>query len=189
MKLRWCAGLLLFLFWLLIPLPAAQAHAGLVSSTPSAGEQLAALPSQVRLEFEEDLLAIGGTKTNILTVTDSQGNEIDVKNSKLDGRILSVGIKPLNMTGKFTVNWRVVSGDGHPIQGSFQFEVSSVGSPLASSSPTADKTPEAILSKTVSEENIWQRYGSRILVLIAFLIAFSIWIGFKRMEVRARLKN
>src|SRR5487761_2511824 len=130
MRLRRAFAFALFLsfFW---P-PSAQAHADLVTSSPPVGAHLKALPSKVSVTFDGNLLSIGGAKTNVLAVTDANGNEIDAKNSRLNGATLTVDLNPVSTTGVFVVSWRVVSGDGHPEQSSYNFTVngpSSISAP------------------------------------------------------------
>ena len=159
------------------PIPLAQAHAELVSSTPSIGANLAALPSQVSVTFDNTLLNIGGSRTNVLVVRNSRGVEIDAKNSTVSGARLTVGLLPMPMNDKFSVNWRVVAGDGHPEVGSYQFTVgnnSAVPSPMPSRSPSSTYIPISVT------QNFWSNQGSWLLLLAGFLSAIGIWIQFER---------
>lgn len=166
-------GLLLTLFWL--PTPAAQAHAELVSSIPAVGSHVSALPSQVSVTFDGALLTLDGAKTNVLIVKDPQGSEIDAKNSNVSGATLTVGINPTAMSGKFLVSWRVVSGDGHPEEGLYQFTVGDVQS-ATGSSQSAIETPIPI----AAGPNFWKRYETRLLLLLGFVLAVGIWFRFER---------
>lgn len=176
--------MILLLLPFLLPTSIANAHTGLVSSVPSAEQELDSLPSHVILEFEEDLLSIGGEKTNVITVTDSQGDQVDTGKAELSGRKLSVGISSSESRGDFTVTWRVVSGDGHPIQGSFKFSVKATASTSASS-PSVIESPSGAGAAKESQSSTWDRYGSRIFVLTATLIAYLFWVRIKRREIRS----
>jgi len=168
-------ALLFSLFW--IPTPWAQAHAELVTSNPAVGSHLVALPSTVSVTFDGNLLTIGGAKTNVLTVTDPGGKEIDAKNSRVSGATLSVDVKPVTARGEFMVSWRVVSGDGHPEQSSYRF---TVDSPSSITNPTS--TPVALPTPAPSSQgsDFWTRYRIRLLLLLGLAIAVGIWIGFER---------
>lgn len=170
----------------LLPLPSAQAHAQLVGSNPVAGAHLDALPTQVEVTFDANLLNIGSAQTNVLVVKDSQGRQIDAKNSHVSGATLSVGVSPVVVTGDFTVSWRVVSGDGHPEEGSYQFTVnkgtaSAVPAPSTSMAP-ATSTP--VQHRTKSD--FWTSYGTRLLLLLAAALGVGIWFRFER--ARRKLK-
>ncbi len=172
--------LFLSVFW--IPSPLAQAHAELVTSNPPAGAQLRALPSQVAVTFDGNLLTIGGAKTNTLTVTDSTGKEIDAKNSRVSGATLTVDLNPTSTTGEFVVSWRVVSGDGHPERSSYRF---TVNGPTIISRSTP--TPTALPSPTsqTNGPDFWARYGTRLILALGLIIAIGIWIGFERARRKA----
>jgi len=164
-----------------IPLPSASAHDDLVTATPAKGDQLATLPAQVTLEFGENLLALGEAKTNVLIVRDANGVQIDKSDSKVSGRFLTVSLNSTDYGGTFTVSWRVVSGDGHPVEGSYQFSTpTSVAiSPVVTIAPKPNTTLEVKKEKEVS---FWNRYESRILLGFTLLIALLIWMRFKFLE-------
>lgn len=170
--------LVILILWFGAPISSASAHADLVAATPGRGAHLTALPSQVKLEFEENLLSLGNAKTNIVTVTDSAGREIEKADSKLSGRFLTVSLNPAGVSGTFTVNWRVVSGDGHPVKGSYQFSVGSATQVAPSPIPTTG-------SPTDVKESLWNQYEPRILLGIGALIALFIWARFKFLEKKS----
>lgn len=164
-----------------IPMPWAQAHAELVSSNPVVGAHLDSLPKKIVVTFDGNLLTIGGAKTNVMMVKDPQGHQIDAKNSQVSGATLSVDLSPVTTTGQFEVSWRVVSSDGHPEAGSYQF---TVGQATASATPS----PSELSSPTpsTSNEGFWTRYGTRLLLVLVGALAIGIWARFER--VRRRLK-
>jgi len=167
-------GLLTTLLWL--PVPLAQAHAELVSSNPAVGAHLNALPSQVEVTFDGNLLTIGGAKTNVLIVKDPQGRQIDAVNSHVSGATLSVDVKPNTASGEFTVSWRVVSSDGHPEEGSYQF---TVGQVAASAVPTPSVSTSVPVA-TNPDQDFLHRYGTRLLLLFGAALAVGIWVRFER---------
>lgn len=180
MRFRLILPLSLLAALTVLPLPLAQAHAELVSSNPVAGAHLEALPTQVEVTFDGNLLNIGSAKTNVLVVKDSEGLQIDAKNSHVTGAKLSVDVTPVTTNGVFTVSWRVVSSDGHPEEGSYQF---SVGQVTSSAAPTTEATMAPATSTPVQyapKESFWARYGTRLLLLLAAFIAVGIWIRFER---------
>lgn len=150
------------LLWL--PLPSAQAHAELVSANPAVGSHLDSLPSQVTVTFDGNLLVIGGSKTNVLMVKDSQGVQIDAGDSKVSGATMIVDLNPVSTSGKFTVSWRVVSSDGHPEVSSYQF---TVGTPIASVTPAPVKISQST--------DFWTRYGTRLVLFFAAVAAVAVW--------------
>lgn len=178
--------LVVLILWIGLPLPSAFAHAGLISSTPGGGAHLTVLPSQVKLEFGENLLTLGDAQPNVLVVKDPDGVQIDKSDSSISGRFFFVSLNSSNKGGTFTVDWRIVSEDGHPVEGSFQFSVESspTVTPVVSPSPTLSPSPIASTDEIADDEEIsfWKQYQSRILLGIVFLAAIIIWIRFKRLN-------
>jgi hypothetical protein len=180
------ALLVSIILWFGMPLPSAFAHAGLVSSTPESGAHLTVLPSQVKLEFGENLLTLGDAQTNVLVVNDPDGVQVDKLDSSISGRFLFVSLNPSSKDGTFTANWRIVSEDGHPVEGSFQFSVRSsptvtpVVTPAQSATPTLSAASE--VTAEYEEASFWEQYQSRILLGVLFLAAVTIWVRFKRVS-------
>ncbi|CAN2202546.1 CopC domain containing protein [Candidatus Nanopelagicaceae bacterium] len=101
----------------------AEAHSTLVSSIPKSGTTLGVVPNLVTLTFNEKLLVIPGEQPNSLTVANSSGQSITTGPLKINGSKISITLKSKKSTGKFTVAYRVVSADGHPISGKYFFTV------------------------------------------------------------------
>ena len=184
MKRTRTALLVVLILWIGLPLPLAFAHAGLVSSTPKSGARLTALPTEVKLEFGENLLTLGDAQTNVMVVKDPDGVQIDRSDSSISGRFLSASLDPSDKGGTFTVDWRIVSEDGHPVEGSYQFSVESSPTVTAvvSPSPTISSSSIASTQEIADGEktNFWKQYQSRILLGVLFLVAIIIWIRFKK---------
>lgn len=104
---------------------AASAHAELTGSNPVADSVIGMLPPSVELTFGEPLMVVAGSEAaNQVTVTNADGKRIDKKTTTVTDRVASVELDTAAGDGKYTVAYRVVSEDGHPIDGKFQFEVS-----------------------------------------------------------------
>ncbi|MHC6232038.1 copper resistance CopC family protein [Arthrobacter sp. MMS24-T111] len=96
---------------------AAQAHDVLVSSDPANGSTVSTVPVKVGLTFDHTPIAIN----SIVRVEDSTGtDQADGPVSIVDNQVTQA-VKQGAPSGKYTVVWRVVSSDGHPIEGTFTF--------------------------------------------------------------------
>ncbi|WP_246839864.1 copper resistance CopC family protein [Pseudarthrobacter sp. NIBRBAC000502771] len=95
----------------------AQAHDALESSNPANGSTVSAMPAKVELTFDHTPIAIN----SIVRVEDATGaDQADGPVQIVDNQV-SQPVKPGAPQGKYTVVWRVVSSDGHPIEGTFTF--------------------------------------------------------------------
>ena len=104
----------------------AGAHARLVASDPPAGATLDRPPAAVTLRFNEPVEgALGGVR-----VLGSDGERADGGRAELaeGGKVLRAAL-PGDLQGAYLVAWRVVSADGHPVQGAFTFTVGSAAPP------------------------------------------------------------
>jgi methionine-rich copper-binding protein CopC len=101
--------------------PSASAHAQLTSSNPGVNKTIKSIGEFVWVEFDGDLMVFGDKNPNVITVTDAKKKRVDAGGSLVGGARLSTRIKPGLKSGKYLVSYRVVSEDGHPVQGSFFF--------------------------------------------------------------------
>lgn len=124
----------------------ATAHAELVEASPAADSLIGALPEYVDLTFGENIMTLDGSEgSNIITVIDSNGAKVDDETIVVNAAVVSVGIKPGFGNGSYTVTYRVVSEDGHPIEGSYKFEVGEAAQTnviAPAPSPSASHTDE-----------------------------------------------
>jgi methionine-rich copper-binding protein CopC len=123
MKFRLFASLMLALVTAvtLTALPAT-AHEQLVDQEPKAGQILEAGISEVRLSFSDDLMSLENSAGSEIVILDSNQNPINNGCAVVDGRTATARAD-IDRPGSYQVGWRVVSGDGHPISGSFSFVV------------------------------------------------------------------
>jgi methionine-rich copper-binding protein CopC len=99
----------------------ASAHAQLTSSVPTKNQTIKVLPSLVWLEFDGDLLSFEEKQINRLTVTNAKKVRVDIGGPIVGGARISTKLKAGLPSGKYLVSYRVVSGDGHPVSGSYSF--------------------------------------------------------------------
>lgn len=129
---------LLFTIGVAVP---ASAHTQLIGVDPAEGATVAA-DGTVTLTFSEDLLAIGAEAT----VTDSAGVA-----TKLEVRFPTPSsaqvVLPSMAGGNLTLAWRVVAGDGHPVEGTLAYVADAPAQP---SPPPASATPSATASAAVT---------------------------------------
>ena len=112
---------------------AASAHAVLLSTDPAEGSVVAARPGRVTLAFGEAVQL----PPNAVRVFDPGGIEVDDQRAELtgaNGRTVGIGLRPGAELGTYTVAWRVISADTHPVSGAFTF---SVGHPSATAPASA----------------------------------------------------
>jgi methionine-rich copper-binding protein CopC len=99
----------------------ATAHTELLSSDPAAGSVVETWPSEISLTFNEELQSIGAEKSNFVVVNNAVGDQISADDEKLTGSTIKVSLDPNTIEGPVLVYYRVVSADGHAVEGEYTF--------------------------------------------------------------------
>ncbi|MFF7675599.1 copper resistance CopC/CopD family protein [Actinacidiphila glaucinigra] len=107
----------------------ASAHAALVGSDPAQGSVVKTAPAQVRLTFSEGVLL----SRDAIRVLGPDGERAETGDANDGGRgntTAAVALRPGLGNGTYTVAWKAVSADSHPVAGAFTF---SIGAPSKTS--------------------------------------------------------
>ena len=128
---------------LFLPVSSAFAHAQITATSPKRGVELTELPEEVMVEFDGNLTVIEDLSINILKVFNQSGVQIDNGKTLVGGARLTVGIENRTGTGIFRVVYRVVSEDGHPVEGEFKFSVAASPTNSPTKSPTKSPTTKS----------------------------------------------
>ncbi|WIB03264.1 copper resistance CopC family protein [Arthrobacter sp. zg-Y919] len=182
-----CAGLL-------VSAPPAAAHDELTGSTPAAGAVLDAAPKSVELTFSSIPAAIG-SQVRVLAEDGTDWAEGQVR---ILDNTATQSVRPEAPAGEYTVQWRVVSSDAHPIEGTFGFTVSGGGagngtgtesntpsnapagspsnSPSSSASQPADTTPTPVLNQSDDAGSPWLVIVPAAVVLLAVAVLIALII-------------
>ena len=100
------------------------AHAEIFSSLPT-GESSVSSVTEVSITAEEGLIDIGANAEGfVMTVMDAAGMGLYYGDGcvTVDGNTASMGVS-LATAGDYVVAYRIVSEDGHPVEGEFTFSV------------------------------------------------------------------
>lgn len=108
---------------LLVPVNA-NAHAGVVSTSPERAQELTIMPAEISVTFSEDLLLIDGQDVNTITFTHFAGEPVEITNIKVEGATISATIPEGEyQSGIYEVSYKVVSADGHKVSDSYSFSL------------------------------------------------------------------
>ena len=112
---------LLALIIVFIPANFASAHTKLISASLAIDAEVESWPDQLTLEFEEVLIDLDGEKTNFVVVNNAVGDQVSEPDEVVSGNSISVTLSPNEVKGPVLVYYRVVSADGHPVEGEYKF--------------------------------------------------------------------
>lgn len=122
----------------------AQAHDTLLESDPADGATLETSPEAITLTFSADILEV----SPLVRITDESGEQLAEITPSIDGPVATATLEEPLPAGTSTVQWRVVSSDGHPIEGTFEVTVEqdaaaeeTTEAPAEESSPAEESAP------------------------------------------------
>jgi copper resistance protein C len=168
------AALIAMLLWLALALAVARpaaAHDELISSTPENGAVLDTQPDEVTLTFSATVMDIGAT-TQVL---DGEGTDWAAGAPVLSGSQVSIPLRDGMPDGDYQLGWRVVSSDGHPIEGTLKFSVAAASPAASSAADGAGTTTEAAGAEDgPSNIGLFVALGAGALAIAAGLAAFVI---------------
>lgn len=112
----------LFAFLFLGSAPSAMAHEDIQVTDPATNELLEAGVIPIVLTFSEPVMIMDGNEGTEIQVTDEAGTNQNAGCLQVRENMVSAMVE-LDQTGEYTVTWRTVSSDGHPIDGSYKFKI------------------------------------------------------------------
>lgn len=149
---------------LVLSAPIGFAHGEIVTTYPLRDSTSSPTPTQVWIEFDGELQLIDGEVINTLKVIDSTGLVVSSEEAIIEGAKISTQISDQSVGGVFTVEYRIVSEDGHPVEGSYTFE--------ASPGFEATEMIEPTMVTTESEDRSEFSFGA--IVMSVFLVVFAV---------------
>jgi copper resistance protein C len=110
------------------------AHTSLSSSNPAEG--------QVVTEQLEEIILTYATAIEVLSTMDlkKDGNKIPLKDIRVENKQLIGEISNPLTNGSYTIEWKIVGEDGHPITGQINFTVQSDQNPSETDSVSPEET-------------------------------------------------
>ncbi len=123
------------------------AHTGLQSSIPGEGEVVNGQMKDILMEFNTEVESLSRFK-----LTDEFGNEVAIEELTVDKNRMSGKLKENLAAGPYTIVWKIVGRDGHPIDGQINFIVESEADEAgAGATEDEEQTPAPTASETADK--------------------------------------
>lgn len=169
----------------------ASAHDAVESTSPAAGAALPTPPATVSLTLTNKPLAIGTQiKVNDAAGTDWADGAVEIVDN-----VASQKLKTGAPAGSYTVQWRVASADGHPIEGTFTFTAAEAGAgattgstaPASGSVPTLGTAqPGTTIPPSPPAPDASQPFPWSIVIFVAVAVGILVTLG---LMAKRRLKD
>jgi methionine-rich copper-binding protein CopC len=194
-KIALLSTLLLFIFGANV-----FAHSHLEESTPTNGEIVTQSLKDITLTFETAL-----EPTSSFTLIDGNHTAIPLSTVSITGNQLIANVEDELTNGAYTIHWKIIGEDGHPLEGDIPFTMNlpenaappeQTGSELSTTDATTTETTADADTKTVlkdqaiegneaslDEPGIMNYVLPAIIGLIIVLGFGSYWLIFRRKQV------
>lgn len=175
---------------LLLSTVPATAHDGLTASAPASEETVPTLPGEIQLTFSNPPSGIGAT----VIVSDDDGTDWAEGPVSVTNAVATQLLRPGAPAGTYTVQWRVVSSDSHPIEGTYSFTAvegapaGETGQTTESGAPSGEpqESGSTDTEATANTDSTISGMGGVILVMVlAGLAVIGGLIFFTRRSLRA----
>ncbi|MDQ1666146.1 MAG: copper transport protein [Actinomycetota bacterium] len=154
---------------LAVPTVPASAHEQLVDSYPRPGQRLEDAPRQVTLMFDQPTR---GDLTTVRIV--GPGNRVvSVGTAQTQGTVVGQQLRSGTGPGTYSIAFRTVSTDGHPVQGALSFRVGCDGCADSPTDSPTDTATDAAAVTALSQAPDPQGGGSAPLRLGALALAVT----------------
>jgi methionine-rich copper-binding protein CopC len=133
----------------------ASAHATLIRTDPADGSELATAPRTVSLTFSEN---VGSA---FVAVTAPDGSPVHTSHVRSVDEKVTASVASTDQRGRYTLAYRVVSADGHPVSGTITFRTTTGRAVTQADQP--------------SDESFVHRHRSHLVIgILAGLVAIGL---------------
>ena len=166
----------------------ASSHSAFVRSNPERDSVIKQMPAEFRLEFNEDLLVVGEDDPNQLTVTDKNGAIVSTASEVAGPFIFANALSQDFVSGKYEVDYRIVSADGHVVEGKYSFEYQPDSeTPVAISAVEESPTPtpkeiDSSNSEHADHGSFVHVHSDHIAIAVIALIAIGSWFLYRKIN-------
>lgn len=155
------------------------AHAYITNSNPSENEILKTAPEKVYIEFNEKIQ----TGFKILNVLNSSGERVDKKNVVINPdteKSMEVDLKSDLPNDIYTVEWRVVSADGHSVSGMIPFSIGEL--PDGAAFPTQQDNGNLVsfISTMINKGFLYIGFS----IYMGLLLFYTIWYRNEKLSAK-----
>jgi copper transport protein len=151
---------------------AASAHAALLSTDPTENSVVQTAPTEVTLHFSEQVTL----ETDDLRVFDPSGKRVDsgpTGHAGSDDTTAQVKLESGLAQGTYTVAWRAISADTHPVSGAFTFSYGHASTTTAVAGEQAPKGSALVGALYGGSRSV--QYGSYALLVGAVVMVLVCW--------------
>lgn len=153
----------------------ASAHNSLSSSNPGDEATLDTGPAEVVLTFDQPVQE--GKGLNSIAVTGPDGKPWQGGPATVDSNVVTAPVRELGPKGVYTIGYRIVSADGHPVSGELTFTLTTAGN----GTPAPETSQNAVGGDSGGGVPVWVWLAGAVVLLGAGMVV-ALRIGGKQPE-------
>lgn len=150
----------------------ALAHNVKIGSDPADGAQVEVGPQQVRLDFDQPVRT--GEHYNTINVVGPQNTYWTDAPAKVEGSSVTAPVRELGPAGTYTVGYRILSSDGHPVTGKVTFTLTKPGN--GTPAPPPEAASDSATAAQDGSAPIWPWVAGAV-VLLALGMVLALRLG------------
>ncbi|MER1985566.1 MAG: copper resistance protein CopC [Solibacillus sp.] len=152
------------------------AHSHLGGSTPADGDIVTAPLEEIVLNFDGKI-----EQGSYFDLQNTTGTSVDVEEFIIGDGTLTGTFTEALPNDDYTVNWSIISADGHPLEGTFSFTMNApIPEPVVEEEPAkqpiAEETP-ATEEQPIAESTPTEEKSSSPVIIIAILVIVIAAVG------------
>ncbi len=147
----------------------ASAHASLISSTPDDGATITQAPTQLELTFDENI-----RQPSTIIVIAPDRKHVENGPTQILNATVTQPLDEITTAGRYTMAYRVISADGHPVSGQLTFTYAPPGT-------TATAAASAAPGQSSSGQGALSGHGAH-LVGLGILVAAALIASFMALK-------
>lgn len=155
--------------------PQALAHNTLTGSDPKEGTKVDVAPDTVTLMFDQE---VQSGDVNQIVVNGPDGGQWARGQVEVDGTEVSRSLGELGPAGEYTIGYRILSADGHPVTGEIPFTLTTAGNGTPAETPSVQQdaqgdTPDSEEPGAVIPTWVW-------IVSAVLLLGVGVWLALRQ---------
>lgn len=151
--------------------PPAAAHTALEASSPKDGGRIDRAPTELLMDFSYPILTTGYK----LVVQGPDGKQYQSGPPQIADDKLTQPLKPLGPVGLYQVRFRIVAGDGHPLNSAMKFTLTKPGPALGGAKASKPQPFFSVSTSTVRDAPAWGPWTLGALAVI--FVSGSVFFG------------
>lgn len=148
------------------------AHTGLKEAKPAKDEIIQGTVKEIELSFNTKI-----EKGSTFTLKKSKEKAIPISFITVEEQKMKGSLEAPLADGTYEVQWKIIGADGHPIEGSYGFEVKDSGVKTDTTAQQPTQSEENVATKETAKQPVQQATQSQSSSLLVYILIGLLVLG------------